>query len=128
MKSIDIEISPGELIDRITILELKAGHAPNDQAMARINGELALLRAVEAKLSAPLELPPLRDELGSVNRELWHAEDQVRAWIIAADDRQIAATARLICALNDRRMSLKKRINDLFGTGDCGQKVYASPA
>jgi len=112
--------SPGELLDRKTILHLKIDAGRRRQvSVAHFEEELA---GIEAVLADWFDKNPGADrraydeaarELAEVNRKLWGAEDEVRALPPSAKDR-LAALAKEIPELNDRRADLVQRVNALF--------------
>ena len=73
-----IEVSVGELIDKITILEIKQERIADDAKLSHVNAELGILRATveQDSISVPEELV---QELKQINTELWDAEDVIRA-------------------------------------------------
>lgn len=112
-----IEISPGELIDRITILELKAERLASAAARANVAAELAgLVAARDAALPACESADALSEVLAAVNADLWTVEDDLRACEARGDfGAGFVALARSVYRLNDRRAALKRDLNDLFG-------------
>ena len=124
--ALNIRISPGELIDRITILELKAARLPDPQARARVGAELADLTALRDRgLSATPELDEVAADLAAVNADLWAVEDDLRACEARADfGAGFIALARAVYRLNDRRAALKNRINDLLGADMRDEKSH----
>ncbi|ARE41921.1 hypothetical protein RGUI_3780 [Rhodovulum sp. P5] len=108
---IRIDIGPGELADRLSILELKVAHAPQETALVSARDALAAQRA-------RLPLPRLAEEvkLARVNADLWTAEDRIRSAERRGDyGPDFTALARRIIALNDRRSALKAAIDRLAG-------------
>jgi hypothetical protein len=105
-------VSPGELLDRLTILEIKAARLPG---AAR---QLERLLAVRAA-TLPPEDPAtgaLVAELRHVNRRLWDVEDALRAHERAGDfGAEFVALARSVYALNDRRAAAKRAIDAIHG-------------
>ncbi|WP_255440426.1 hypothetical protein [Paracoccus sp. MC1854] len=78
-------VSWGELLDKITILEIKAKRIADQAARANVGRELALLEQVAAPVMAQPGLSPLLDDLRRVNAALWRIEDDIRAKEAAAD-------------------------------------------
>ena len=119
-------VSWGELIDKITILEIKVERlrAPASQANATL--ELALLRGVVAELGeAPPGLASLRGELAEVNRTLWDIEDAIRSKEAAGVfDSAFIELARAVYRNNDERSRIKRAINDLMGSEITEEKQY----
>jgi hypothetical protein len=116
-------VSWGELIDKITILEIKAERLRAPAAQANAAHELALLR--EVLTVAPAGLAALRTELAAVNRRLWDIEDDIRRKEAAqAFDAEFIALARAVYRNNDERSRLKRAINQLLGSGIIEEKQY----
>ncbi len=121
-----VPISVGELLDKISILEIKAEAIADPAKRDNVMRELAALDAVRLRevASAP-ELEALYAELQAVNRALWRTEDDIRAVERAGqfDDRFIEL-ARSVYRNNDRRAVLKRRINELTGSDIVEEKSY----
>ncbi len=125
--NITVEIGPGELIDKITILEIKSAHIAARDKLANIRHELAVLRAArDAALTPSPELDDLTAELKSINGTLWRVEDDIRDCERAADfGPRFIALARAVYRTNDQRAAIKRRINDLFHAAIIEEKSYA---
>ena len=122
-----IPVSAGELVDKITILRVKAERiAPDKQANVR--RELAALEAVAAEQLPPSsELGRLQSELEAVNAALWDIEDGKRDGERRGDfGPAFIALARAVYRENDRRAAIKRRINDLLGSEIVEEKSYAA--
>jgi hypothetical protein len=121
-----VPISWGELIDKITILEIKQERLRTPAARANATHELGLLRAVLAELAeAPPGLAALRSELAAVNRQLWDVEDAVRRKEAAQTfDSGFIALARSVYRGNDERARIKRAINQLMGSELIEEKQY----
>jgi hypothetical protein len=123
---IKIEVSPGELIDRLTILEIKLDRVHDAQKRRNVETEHAVVRAAyEAHVPASERLRSLADELREVNLRLWAIEDDIRA----CERRQefgpaFVALARSVYSSNDRRSKLKRDINALLGSKLREEKSY----
>ncbi len=119
-------MSWGELIDKITILEIKVERLRVPAAQANAAHELALLRSVLAELAeSPPGLALLRGELAAVNRRLWSVEDDIRRKEAAqAFDGEFVALARAVYRGNDERSRIKRAINELLGSGIIEEKQY----
>ncbi len=119
-----IEVSVGELIDKITILEIKQEKISDEVKLSHINAELDILRATvdSENISVPQELV---DELRSINTELWDAEDVIRACERDADFTEaFVECARLDAILNDKRFLAKNKINESTQSLVKEQKSY----
>ena len=124
--TVTIEISPGELIDKITILEIKSERISDTAKLANVRYELELLGAARAgSLTASAELDRLARELKSVNVTLWEIEDDIRACEAAGDfGPRFVELARAVYRTNDRRAALKREIGALFGSKLVEEKSY----
>lgn len=125
--SASVEISFGELIDKITILEIKAARVSDAAKLAHVRHELEVLLVVWAPLaSAHPEVEAVRADLKTVNETLWEIEDDIRALEAAQRfDAEFIRLARAVYQTNDRRFALKSRINALLDSGVVEQKQYA---
>jgi hypothetical protein len=127
MQPILIEISPGELIDRITILQLKVSHVSDEQKKSRLQDELDSLLTLSSEFPAAPQLHTLTEELGALNARLWDIEDSVRLCEKQGDFGQRFITlARSVYQTNDQRIDVKRRINQLLGLAAGEDKVYAA--
>ncbi len=120
-----IPVAPGELIDKITILEVKAARI-DAAKRANVEAELALLCAARDGAIAPSEaLDALTRELAGVNAALWDIEDAKRACERTQDfGAQFIELARAVYRENDRRAAVKRRINELLGSSIFEEKSY----
>lgn len=127
MKPILIEISPGELIDRLSILQLKAQHLPAGPKQADVQDQLAKLQRLRQQMAPPSAmLHELSEQLAAVNQKLWRVEDELRICEKSQEFTQrFIDLARSVYRLNDQRCALKQRINQLLGSAAGEQKVYA---
>jgi hypothetical protein len=110
---IEAPISVGELIDKITILEIKSKHLKGSSQAGNVENELGLLRQImqRAGLDAA-KLQPLTEELRAVNAALWTIEDEIRACDAAGDfGPRFTELARSVYRTNDRRSQIKRLIN-----------------
>jgi hypothetical protein len=123
---IPIPGSAGELIDKITILEIKESRIVDADKLAHIRHELSLLQSLKYECSlAGEELAKLSAELKLVNRVLWDAETEIRAHEARGHfGESFVALARQIYATNDRRAALKKKINQLLNSVIVEEKSY----
>lgn len=123
-----VPVSWGELVDKISILEIKVERLRAPDAVANARRELALLLAVLAAGGAlPDELGALRVALGAVNRRLWEIEDDIRAKEASQSfDAAFIALARAVYQTNDERSRIKRAINTLLGSGLVEEKQYVA--
>lgn len=122
-----IPVSPGELVDKITILRVKAERIAEPKRPA-VAHELALLEAVAAReLPRSLDLDVLTAELHAVNAALWDVEEGKRDCERRRDfGPAFVALARAVYIKNDRRAEIKRSINTLLGSEIVEQKSYAA--
>ena len=125
-RSIQAPIAVGELIDKITILEIKAERLRDPAKAQNVQTELALLRQIrtQAGLDIP-DMAPFADELRAINAILWEIEDEIRACEAEGDfGPRFVELARSVYRTNDRRSAVKKRINLAFGSAIVEEKFY----
>ena len=123
---ITAEISPGELFDKITILEIKKARFRDKEKLRNVEVELDLLKGVwsENVPSSP-ELDRLYNELKTVNERLWDIEDDIRRCERSNDfGEAFIGLARSVYRMNDRRSSIKRAINELLGGRIMEEKSY----
>lgn len=118
-------ISAGELIDKITILEIKAERISDPAKLANVRRELAELNALRTRHRLD-GLEVLTADLRTVNETLWEVEDALRLLEVEQRfDARFIALARAVYQTNDRRAALKKEINLLVGSAIVEEKSYA---
>ena len=119
-------ISVGELLDKITILEIKAARIDDPAKLANVRAEQAELAAVLAAgvPDGPC-LDALRADLAGVNRDLWEIEDAIRECERRQDfGPRFIALARSVYRANDQRAEIKRNINALTGSRLIEEKSY----
>ena len=123
-----VEVSWGELVDKITILEIKEQRLRSPTAVANVKKELATLSKAVADLQPrPPGLDALKSKLKLVNETLWEIEDQIRAKEAAQSfDKEFVELARSVYFNNDERANLKREINELLKSGLVEEKQYTS--
>ena len=128
-RSVAVEVAPGELLDKITILEIKAAWITDSTKLTNIQAELAGL--TDARHRTILEsdaLETLVAELRSVNESLWDIEDAIREREHADDfGPEFVRLARSVYQTNDHRAELKRQINVLLGSVILEEKSYVGP-
>lgn len=124
--SVEVHVSPGELIDKITILELKADLIKESGKRLHVRHELKVLTACrDETIPTSVALDRLTSELKMVNRKLWAIEDDIRAHERDNKfDERFIALARSVYKNNDRRAALKGDINALLGADIVEEKSY----
>ena len=121
-----VEVSPGELIDKITILEIKLQRLSDAGALANVRHEHAVLEREAKRLAASAELAKLSADLKAVNETLWVIEDDIRDCERAKDfGPKFVELARAVYQNNDCRAALKRQINLLLGSSIIEEKSYA---
>jgi hypothetical protein len=126
--TITVPTSAGELIDKITILEIKAERITDPARLGHVHNELgALLSTRAAAWSQPAPaLAALTAALKQVNQTLWDIEDEIRACERAQDfGPRFIDLARAVYRTNDRRAALKGEINQLLSSALVEVKSYA---
>jgi hypothetical protein len=123
-----VEIAAGELIDKITILEIKLDQIEDAAKRANIRREYEQLSAVfHEHISPSDELAQLTAALKGANQELWQIEDDIRERERMKDfDPEFVALARAVYQTNDRRAALKREINALLQSSIFEEKSYAA--
>jgi len=126
MKDILIPISPGELLDKITILRIKADRIKEADKLANVQNELKMLEAVWSQaVDQDDTIQQLTVELTSINESLWDIEDDIRE-----EERhrrfgeRFIELARSVYVTNDRRAEAKKKINLHLGSAIVEEKSY----
>tara|TARA_Y100000991_G_C21752542_1_gene255273 strand:- start:44 stop:427 length:384 start_codon:yes stop_codon:yes gene_type:complete len=124
---INIEVSPGELIDKITILELKNKFIKNVNQLKNINIELEILMPILSQNNLNTsEIKRLSDELYKINNKLWEIEDNLRDKERSLDfGEEFIQLARAVYFTNDKRSEIKKKINILAGSKIIEEKSYS---
>ncbi|MEK8090806.1 DUF6165 family protein [Thermithiobacillus plumbiphilus] len=124
--SILIPGSPGELLDKISILEIKLERIPDQSKQANVAKELDALRVVRAaQIPDTPETLELSEALKAVNMALWDIEDAIRDHEHQqCFDEAFIQLARSVYITNDRRARLKRQINDLLRAEIIEEKSY----
>ncbi len=119
-------VSWGELLDKITILDIKAERIADADKLANVRREREALVAVAAQAdTARAEVATLVDELRAVNTTLWEVEDEIRDCERAKDfGPRFVELARQVYHTNDRRAALKRELNGLLGSELVEEKSY----
>ena len=126
-QSIKVDIAPGELIDKITILEIKAERIEHEEKLKNVRIELEVLeKARDAAIVSSSELSELANQLKAVNEALWEIEDDIRDCERNGDfGPKFIELARSVYRSNDRRAALKRQINELLGSKLVEEKSYS---
>ncbi len=126
MSLIQTPVSYGELIDKITILEIKSRRITDDAKLANVRNELDMLNATWANVSASqIDIADERERLHTVNETLWDIEDAIRMKERAqAFDQEFIELARAVYFRNDERAAFKREINLKLGSELVEEKSY----
>lgn len=126
MSEITAPVSFGELLDKISILQIKSERMTDPAKLANVRNELsALENAWMAHPAAGRDIARLRAALKAVNERLWVIEDDIRLKEKAqAFDEEFIRLARSVYVQNDERARLKKEINLALGSGYVEEKSY----
>jgi len=117
-------ISLGELVDKITILEIKMERVKDSEKRHNIRVELQELSLIYTPLQ-DRHLDNFHIELKEVNEKIWELEDVIRNCIKTSDRGDLYYTAALnIPLMNDQRAAIKKQINEQFGSEIIEEKLY----
>lgn len=125
--SLNTPVSPGEFLDKLTILEIKAERIESAIKLVNIRHELALLKAIwSTSHYGTADLGNLVHELKTVNEILWDIEDKIRLKEAARTfDAEFIELARAVYLTNDRRANLKRKVNVLLDSPLLEEKSYA---
>ena len=125
---LQVPVSVGEVLDKITILQIKLAHISDAAKRANIQNELdALLPLVAGDAFTTDQMQALMAELKSVNGALWDIEDDIREKEAAKSfDAEFIRLARAVYVTNDKRAEIKKQINLATGSALVEEKSYES--
>jgi len=126
MDGIPVPVSPGELIDKITILRIKSARIEDAGRLANVRRELALLEHQwRQSVPASAELAADAAALERVNSELWDIEDRIREHEAQQRfDSGFIELARAVYLRNDERAAIKQRINLKLNSAIVEEKSY----
>lgn len=127
-KPILVQTAPGELIDKITILQIKSERIADTVKLRNVRVELDTLTAArDAAMPATDELAELTAQLKQVNEALWDIEDAIRDCEREGDfGPRFIELARSVYRSNDQRAALKRSVNELLGSNLVEEKSYAA--
>jgi hypothetical protein len=126
MTDLHVPVSPGELLDKITILRIKSQRIRDAAKVANVRLELDLLERTWASLGAAAsDVTADEQALQAVNEQLWDIEDRIRDKEAARSfDQDFIELARAVYHRNDERAAIKKRINVALGSRIVEEKSY----
>jgi hypothetical protein len=127
-RTITVEIAPGELIDKITILEIKLARIADAAKLRNVRAEWeTLTRARDAVIASSPEIEAETAALKRANEKLWDVEDDIRECERNKDfGPRFVELARSVYVTNDERARIKRRLNELLGSRLIEEKSYAS--
>jgi hypothetical protein len=125
MQDILVPISPGELLDKITILRIKSARMTDAAKVANVRLELSVLEKTWREAVGSADVAADEQALQAVNERLWVIEDDIRDKERAqAFDAQFIELARSVYIENDERAAIKKRVNVKLGSRIVEEKSY----
>lgn len=125
---ISVEVSPGELLDKLTILEIKEQRITDPAKLENIRREKETLEMSASRhIDASAAIDEDKRALKAVNERLWEIEDEIREHERSQTfDARFIELARSVYVENDQRAALKKRINEHLGSDIAEEKSYAA--
>jgi len=125
---IPVEVAPGELIDKITILEIKKERMADVAKLENVRIEWeTLTKARDTHIKQSPEMEKLTASLKAVNEELWIIEDDIRDCERSFDfSEKFVRLARAVYITNDKRAAFKRKINVYLGSRILEEKSYAA--
>ena len=126
MENIRVPVSPGEVLDKITILEIKSERMSDPEKVANVRVELALLQQTwDENIRDTRTIKDLHAQLKEINEALWEIEDDIRDKERAKEfDKRFIELARAVYITNDRRSQVKKELNLHLGSEIVEEKSY----
>ena len=122
---INIPVSLGELVDKISILKIKKKNIIDKEKLILINSELFLLESILTETVKSKKIKKYLDDLTNINLELWKIEDEIRdCEKIKNFDQKFIDLARSVYITNDKRSKIKLQINNNFGSTLAEVKSY----
>lgn len=124
--TIKVDLGTGELIDKITILQIKSDRISDPGKLVNIRHELAVLtKTRDEQMQQSEELARLSTELKAINEKIWDIEDDIRECESRKDfGETFIELARGVYHTNDKRAAVKKQINLLTGSDIIEEKSY----
>jgi Family of unknown function (DUF6165) len=128
MSEIKVPVSPGEMLDKITILRIKSARMTDPSKLRNVRTELAALQETwDSSVYARVDIAADEAALLAVNERLWVIEDEIRDKERAqAFDARFIELARAVYFENDERAAIKRRINIRLGSGLVEEKSYSN--
>ncbi|NNE06770.1 MAG: hypothetical protein HKN15_13700 [Xanthomonadales bacterium] len=126
MEQIQVPVSPGEVLDKITILEIKSERMTDPDKLANVRLELELLNQTwAASVQADETISSIHAQLKKINEALWEIEDDIRdKERLREFDEEFIRLARSVYFTNDKRAAAKKELNLHLGSAIVEEKSY----
>lgn len=126
--TLSIPVAPGELLDKISILEIKIERIDDPDKRHNVEREHDLLVGLwHASARETAEVTALRGELKTINEQLWEIEDEIRDCERRRDfDKRFVELARSVYRTNDQRAAIKRQINQQLGSAILEEKSYTA--
>ena len=124
---IKVEISCGELIDKLTILSIKSEKIKDEEKLKNVQHEFKVLNEISQKLKSlnPNEFDNFFKKLRKINLSLWDIEDEIRKFEKESNfGKDFIELARSVYITNDERFRTKNEINTFFSSGIVEEKDY----
>ena len=125
--TIKVEVSVGEFLDKVTILEIKSERIEDVAKLENVNKELKLLQDIWR--TSEFAKADISDEMGrlkAINEKIWEIEDDIRDKERDRNfDQQFIELARAVYYSNDERAAIKKELNLKLGSGLVEEKSYS---
>lgn len=127
---ITVEVAPGELIDKLSILRIKQEKIADAAKRANVEREMAKLSPqADALIAEAPTVETLLGELTEINTALWEIEDDIRRCEARRDfGAEFIRLARAVYVTNDKRAAVKRRINELLDSELMEEKHYVDYA
>ena len=122
---INIPVSAGELVDKITILKIKKKNVIDQTKKLNIDRELDFLTDIYNEINNEKKLDGFLNKLLEVNQKLWEIEDEIRVLERKKQfDEDFILLARSVYIENDKRFEIKNKINNFLGSAIKEEKLY----
>ena len=126
-ETVKIEVAPGELVDKLTILDIKLERIRDADKHRNVSLERRVLAEAYERLEASASITGLKERLRCVNEALWAIEDDIRDCERRGDfGAAFVALARAVYKTNDERAGVKRAINLALGSRLIEEKSYRS--
>ena len=121
---VSVPMSPGEALDRLSIMEVKTTRIPQGPGLDVVMTQMTILRSALDRFLADTRCAAIYGSMVGVNAKLWDVEDAVRSAMRTGDEPSFARSAKLVPILNGERSNLKTRLDNVVGCGLAEVKQY----